>query len=56
MIIENTKYHKTEKDYFKYEPIKWRVLQSENGEAFLLFWISNSIMKTINMLHGKKVH
>ena len=22
--------------YFKYEPIKWRVLQSENGEAFLL--------------------
>ena len=36
VIIENTKYHKTEKDYFKYEPIKWRVLQSENGEAFLL--------------------
>ena len=22
----------------------------------MLFWISNSIMKTINMLHGKKVH
>ena len=36
VIIENTKYHKREKDYFKYEPIKWRVLQSENGEAFLL--------------------
>ena len=36
VIIENTKYHKIEKDYFKYEPIKWRVLQSENGEAFLL--------------------
>ena len=36
VIIENTKYHKTEKDYFKYEPIKWRVLQSESGEAFLL--------------------
>ena len=36
VIIENTKYHKTETDYFKYEPIKWRVLQSENGEAFLL--------------------
>ena len=36
VIIENTKYHKTEKDHFKYEPIKWRVLQSENGEAFLL--------------------
>ena len=36
VIIENTKYHKTEKDYFNYEPIKWRVLQSENGEAFLL--------------------
>ena len=36
VIIENTKYHKTEKDYFKYEPIKWRILQSENGEAFLL--------------------
>ena len=36
VIVENTKYHKVEKDYFKYEPIKWRVLQSENGEAFLL--------------------
>ena len=36
VIIENIKYHKTEAGYFKYEPIKWRVLQSENGEAFLL--------------------
>ena len=35
-IIDNIKYHKTKKSYFKYEPIKWRVLQSENGEAFLL--------------------
>ena len=35
-IIDSIKYHKTEADYFKYEPIKWRVLQSENGEAFLL--------------------
>lgn len=35
-IIDNIKYHKTQKSYFKYEPIKWRVLQSENGEAFLL--------------------
>lgn len=34
--VDNIKYHKTEKGYFKYEPIKWRVLQSENGEAFLL--------------------
>ena len=34
--IDNIKYHKTKKSYFKYEPIKWRVLQSENGEAFLL--------------------
>ena len=34
--INNIKYHKTKKSYFKYEPIKWRVLQSENGEAFLL--------------------
>ena len=34
--IDNIKYHKTKKGYFKYEPIKWRVLQSENGEAFLL--------------------
>ena len=34
--IGNIKYHKTEAGYFKYEPIKWRVLQSENGEAFLL--------------------
>ena len=35
-IIDNIKYHKTEAGYFKYKPIKWRVLQSENGEAFLL--------------------
>ena len=36
VIINGSKYHKTENNYFKYEPIKWRVLQSENGEAFLL--------------------
>ena len=36
VTINNIKYHKTEAGYFKYEPIKWRVLQSENGEAFLL--------------------
>ena len=36
MIINNIKYHKTKKSYFKYEPIKWRVIQSENEEAFLL--------------------
>ena len=34
--VNNIKYHKKEAGYFKYEPIKWRVLQSENGEAFLL--------------------
>ena len=34
--INNIKYHTTEAGYFKYEPINWRVLQSENGEAFLL--------------------
>ena len=36
VIIDNIKYHKTKKGYFKYKPIKWRVLQSENQEAFLL--------------------
>ena len=36
VLIDNIKYHKTKKSYFKYEPIKWRVLQSENQEAFLL--------------------
>ena len=36
VTIDSIKYHKTEEGYFKYEPIKWRVLQSENGEAFLL--------------------
>ncbi len=36
VIIDNIKYHKTKKSYFKYEPIKWRVIQSENEEAFLL--------------------
>lgn len=36
VIINGSKYHKTENDYFKYEPIKWRVLHYENSEAFLL--------------------
>ena len=36
VIINGSKYHKTENDYFKYEPIKWRVLRYENSEAFLL--------------------
>ena len=35
-IIDNIKYHKTKKGYFKYKPIKWIVLQAENKEAFLL--------------------
>ena len=59
MTINNIKYHKTEAGYFKYEPIKWRVLQSENGEAFLLSDVildKQAIMRTMNILHGKKVH
>lgn len=36
VIINGSKYHKTENNYFKYEPIKWRVLHYENSEAFLL--------------------
>ena len=36
VIINGSKYHKTENDYFKYESIKWRVLRYENSEAFLL--------------------
>ena len=36
VIIDKTKYHKKDYAYFKYEPIKWRILQNENGEAFLL--------------------
>ena len=35
-IIDSIKYHKTEAGYFKYEPIKWKVLKSEKQEAFLL--------------------
>ena len=36
VIINGSKYHKTENNYFKYEPIRWRVLHYENSEAFLL--------------------
>lgn len=36
VIVNGSKYHKTENNYFKYEPIKWRVLHYENSEAFLL--------------------
>lgn len=36
VIINGSKYHKTENNYFKYEPIKWRALHYENSEAFLL--------------------
>lgn len=36
IIIEKEKYHRAKKSYFKYEPIKWRVIKCENGEALLL--------------------
>lgn len=37
IIIGKEKYHRAKKSYFKYEPIKWRVIKCENGEALLLF-------------------
>lgn len=36
IIIGKEKYHRAKKSYFKYEPIKWRVIKCENGEALLL--------------------
>lgn len=36
IIIGKEKYHRDKKSYFKYEPIKWRVIKCENGEALLL--------------------
>lgn len=36
IIIGKEKYHRAKKSYFKYEPIKWRVIKCENGEAPLL--------------------
>lgn len=36
IIIGKEKYHRAKKCYFKYEPIKWRVIECENGEALLL--------------------
>lgn len=36
IIIGEEKYHRAKKSYFKYEPIKWRVIKCENGEALLL--------------------
>ena len=36
IIIGKEKYHRAKKCYFKYEPIKWRVIKCENGEALLL--------------------
>lgn len=36
IIIGKEKYHRAKKCYFKYEPIKWRVMKCENGEALLL--------------------
>ena len=36
VIINGSKYHKTENNYFKYEPIKWRVLNRNGNDALLL--------------------
>lgn len=36
IIIGKEKYHRAKNCYFKYEPIKWRVIKCENGEALLL--------------------
>ena len=36
IIIGKEKYHRAKKCYIKYEPIKWRVIKCENGEALLL--------------------
>ena len=36
IIIGKEKYHRAKISYFKYEPIKWRVIKCENGEALLL--------------------
>ena len=36
IIIGKEKYHRAKKCYFKYEPIKWRFIKCENGEALLL--------------------
>lgn len=36
IIIGKEKYHRAKKSYFKYEPIKWRVIKCEKGEALLL--------------------
>ncbi len=59
VIIENTKYHKTEKDYLSMSQLSGGYYNLKTEKPFycpMLFWISSSIMKTINMLHGKKVH
>ena len=35
-IVENTKYHKTGKRYFKREPMKWRVTEYKNTQVELI--------------------
>ena len=36
IVVNGIKYHKKEENYFRYEPIKWRILQRDNTTAFLL--------------------
>lgn len=36
IVVNGVKYHKKEENYFRYEPIKWRILQRDNTTAFLL--------------------
>lgn len=36
ILVNGIKYHKKEENYFRYEPIKWRILQRDNTTAFLL--------------------
>lgn len=57
--IDNIKYHKTKKVILSMNQLSGEYYNRKTEKSFyclMLFWISKSIIRTLNILHGKKVH
>ena len=59
VTINNIKYHKTEEVILSMNQLSGGYYNLKMEKPFycpMLFWISKPIMRTMNILHGKKVH
>lgn len=58
-LIDNIKYHKTKKVILSMNQLSGEYYNLKTKKPFyclMLFWISKPIIRTLNILHGKKVH